>query len=48
MLAIVYRPEAKALVLISAACVAYGYLMKPLGLIVATGGGGLRQRLRRP
>jgi len=36
VLAIVYRPEAKALVLISAACVAYGYLMKPLGLVAAT------------
>src|SRR5262249_20764849 len=31
-LAILYRPDARALVLLSAACVAYGYLMKPLGL----------------
>jgi hypothetical protein len=35
-LTIYYRPNAKALVLISAACVVYGYLMKPLGLVVAT------------
>jgi hypothetical protein len=35
-LAIVYRPDAKGLVLISAACVFYGYLMKPLGLVGAT------------
>ena len=31
-----FRPNAKALVLISAACVVYGYLMKPLGLVAAT------------
>jgi len=36
VLAIRYRPNAKALVLISAGCVAYGYLMKPLGLVLAT------------
>ena len=36
VLTVLYRPEAKALVLISAACVAYGYLMKPLGLVLAT------------
>ena len=36
VLTVLYRPNAKALVLISAACVAYGYLMKPLGLIAAT------------
>ena len=30
------RPAAKPLVLISAACVVYGYLMKPLGLVLAT------------
>jgi len=30
------RPQAKALVLISAGCVVYGYLMKPLGLVAAT------------
>ncbi len=36
VLTILYRPNAKALVLISAACVVYGYLMKPLGLVLAT------------
>jgi putative tricarboxylic transport membrane protein len=36
ILTIWLRPDAKALVLISAACVAYGYLMKPLGLVGAT------------
>jgi hypothetical protein len=36
LLAIFLRPNAKALVLITAATVAYGYLMKPLGLVVAT------------
>jgi hypothetical protein len=36
LLAIRYRPGAKPLVLISAACVVYGYLMKPLGLVLAT------------
>jgi putative tricarboxylic transport membrane protein len=35
-LTIRYRPEARAMVLISAGCVAYGYLMKPAGLIVST------------
>jgi hypothetical protein len=30
------RPGAKPLVLISGACVVYGYLMKPFGLVVAT------------
>jgi hypothetical protein len=35
-LAVLYRPNAKALVLISAACVVYGYVMKPFGLVVAT------------
>lgn len=30
------RPGAKPLVLISAGCVVYGYLMKPLGLVLAT------------
>ena len=30
------RPNAKPLVLISAGCVVYGYLMKPLGLVLAT------------
>lgn len=36
LLTVRYRPDAKALVLISAACVVYGYLMKPLGLVLAT------------
>ena len=36
VLTVLLRPQAKALVLISAACVVYGYLMKPLGLILAT------------
>ena len=36
VLAILYRPDARGLVLISAGCVAYGYLMKPLGLVGAT------------
>jgi len=35
-LAILYRPDARGLVLISAGCVFYGYLMKPLGLVAAT------------
>ena len=35
-LAVWKRPASKPLVLISAACVAYGYLMKPLGLVGAT------------
>ena len=36
VMTVVLRPKAKALVLISAACVVYGYLMKPLGLVAAT------------
>jgi hypothetical protein len=36
VLTVLYRPAAKPLVLISAGCVVYGYLMKPLGLVVAT------------
>jgi len=36
LLTIKFRPKAQALVLISAGCVAYGYLMKPLGLVLAT------------
>ena len=36
-LTVLRRPAAKPLILISAACVAYGYLMKPLGLVLATG-----------
>ena len=31
------RPDAKALVFLTAATIAYGYLMKPLGLILTTG-----------
>jgi hypothetical protein len=37
VLSVMFRPGTKPLVLISAACVAYGYLMKPLGLVLATG-----------
>jgi hypothetical protein len=36
VLTIIFRPDAKGLVMITAATVAYGYLMKPLGLVVAT------------
>ena len=36
VLTILYRPSARGLVLISAGCVAYGYLMKPGGLVVST------------
>ncbi|HWA37442.1 MAG TPA: tripartite tricarboxylate transporter TctB family protein [Burkholderiales bacterium] len=36
VLAIWFRPATKPLVLICAACVAYGYLMKPLGLVLST------------
>jgi hypothetical protein len=36
VLAVRYRPKAKALVLISVACIVYGYMMKPLGLVVST------------
>jgi len=35
-LSVRYRPDTKALVLISAGCIAYGYLMKPLGLVAGT------------
>jgi Tripartite tricarboxylate transporter TctB family len=35
-LSVWFRPATKPLVLISAACVIYGYLMKPLGLVLAT------------
>jgi hypothetical protein len=31
-----FRPDAKPLVLVTAATIFYGYLMKPLGLVVAT------------
>ena len=36
VLAVRYRPDARPLVLLSAACIAYGYLMKPFGLVGAT------------
>jgi hypothetical protein len=36
VLAILLRPDTKALVLILAACLAFAYLLKPLGLILAT------------
>lgn len=36
VLTVRYRPNAKALVLISVACLVYGYSMKPLGLVGAT------------
>jgi Tripartite tricarboxylate transporter TctB family len=36
LLSVLFRPATKPLVLISAACVIYGYLMKPLGLIIST------------
>jgi len=36
VLTILFRPGARGLVLISAGCLAYGYLMKPGGLIVST------------
>ena len=36
VLSVVFRPATKPLVLISAACVIYGYLMKPFGLVLAT------------
>jgi Tripartite tricarboxylate transporter TctB family len=36
VLSVMFRPGTKPLILISAACVIYGYLMKPLGLIIAT------------
>ena len=38
VLTVLYRPNAKALVLISVACIVYGYVMKPLGLVAATAG----------
>jgi len=34
---VLFLPATKPLVLISPACVIYGYMMKPLGLILATG-----------
>ena len=36
VLSVLFLPATKPLVLISAACVIYGYLMKPLGLILST------------
>ena len=36
VLAVLFRPDARGIVLVSAACVFYGYLMKPLGLVLAT------------
>ena len=36
LLTIYFRPDAKPIVLVTAATIAYGYLMKPLGLVVAT------------
>jgi len=36
VLTVRYRPNAKALVLISVGCLVYGYSMKPLGLVGAT------------
>lgn len=35
-LAIFFRPATRPLVLICAACIAYGYAMKPLGLVLST------------
>src|SRR5205085_6083775 len=36
LLTVVFRPDAKPLVLVTAATIFYGYLMKPLGLVIAT------------
>jgi len=36
VLSVLFRPATKPLVLISAACVIYGYMMKPLGLVLST------------
>jgi hypothetical protein len=36
LLAVYFRPDTKPLVLVTAATIAYGYLMKPLGLVIAT------------
>jgi hypothetical protein len=36
VLSVLFRPATKPLVLISGACVIYGYVMKPLGLIIST------------
>jgi putative tricarboxylic transport membrane protein len=36
LLTVYFRPDAKPIVLLTAATIAYGYLMKPLGLVLAT------------
>ena len=36
LLTVFYRPDAKPLVFVTAATIAYGYFMKPLGLVIAT------------
>jgi Tripartite tricarboxylate transporter TctB family len=36
LLTVLFRPDAKPIVLVTAATIAYGYLMKPLGLVIAT------------
>ena len=36
LLTVYFRPDAKPLVLVTAATIFYGYLMKPLGLVIAT------------
>src|SRR4051812_9665746 len=36
LLTVWFRPDAKPIVLVTAATIAYGYLMKPLGLVIAT------------
>ena len=36
LLSVVFRPDAKPLVFVTAATIAYGYFMKPLGLVIAT------------
>ena len=36
LLTIFFRPDAKPLVFVTAATIAYGYFMKPLGLVIAT------------
>jgi hypothetical protein len=36
VLTVLYRADAKPIVLVTAATIAYGYLMKPLGLVIAT------------
>ena len=36
LLTVLFRPDAKPLVFVTAATIAYGYFMKPLGLVIAT------------